>query len=61
MKPAEPAASTPPLPMLERRRIEAAMLKHVYDTLKASHGETVARQTVADAVRRSSVEQAAEF
>ena len=26
------------LAMLERRRIEAAILKHVYDTLKASHG-----------------------
>ncbi len=24
--------------MLEKRRIEAAILKHVYDTLKASHG-----------------------
>jgi len=28
---------TAPLPMLEKRRIEAAMLKHVYDSLKASH------------------------
>jgi len=54
-------ATTAPIPMLERRRIEAAMLKHVYDTLKHSHGEAVARQTVADAVRASSIEQAAEF
>ena len=30
-------------PMLERRRVEAAILKHVYDTLKASHGDVVAR------------------
>ena len=31
------------LAMLERRRIEAAILKHVYETLKASHGaETLA-------------------
>lgn len=50
-----------PLPMLEKRRIEAAMLKHVYDTLKDSHGDAVARQAVADAVRRSSIEQAREF
>ncbi|MCK6450533.1 MAG: L-2-amino-thiazoline-4-carboxylic acid hydrolase [Alphaproteobacteria bacterium] len=50
-----------PIPMLERRRIEAAILKHVYDTLKRSHGEEVARRTVAEAVRASSVEQAAEF
>ena len=53
-----PAAS---LPMLERRRIEAAILKHVYDTLKATHGDAVARTTIADAVRRSAIEQAAEF
>jgi hypothetical protein len=49
------------LPMLEKRRIEAAILKHVYDTLKESHGEAAARQVVADAVRRSSIEQAREF
>jgi L-2-amino-thiazoline-4-carboxylic acid hydrolase-like protein len=49
------------LPMLEKRRIEAAILKHVYDTLKASHGVEVAKRAVADAVRSSSVEQAAEF
>lgn len=52
---------TAPLPMLEKRRIEAAMLKHVYDSLKDSHGDAVARQAVADAVRRSSIEQAREF
>jgi len=49
------------LPMLEKRRIEAAILKHVYDTLKASHGDAVARRAVADAVRRSSIEQAQSF
>ena len=54
-------STTATLPMLEKRRIEAAILKHVYDTLKASHGEEVARQSVADAVRRSSIEQAREF
>jgi hypothetical protein len=56
-----PADTTASLPMLERRRIEAAILKHVYDTLKQSHGEDVARRTLADAVRRSSIEQAAEL
>ena len=55
------ADATASLPMLERRRIEAEILKHVYDTLKQSHGEAVARKTLADAVRRSSVAQAAEF
>ena len=57
----ENSTPAPPIPMLERRRIEAAILKHVYDTIKASHGEAAARDTVANAVRRSSVEQAAEF
>jgi hypothetical protein len=47
--------------MLEKRRIEAAMLKHVYDTLKASHGVETAQRTIADAVRKSAMEQAAEM
>ena len=55
------ADATAPLPMLERRRIEAEILKHVYDTLRQSHGVEVARTTLADAVRRSSVAQAAEY
>ena len=33
-----------PMAMLEKRRIEAAMLKHVYETLKASHGIEVAQR-----------------
>lgn len=49
------------LPMLEKRRIEAAMLKHVYDTLCETHGEVVAARAVADAVRRSAIEQAQEL
>ena len=53
--------AAPPISMFERRRVEAAILKHVYDTLKNSHGEAVARTTIADAVRSSSIEQAAEF
>jgi L-2-amino-thiazoline-4-carboxylic acid hydrolase len=50
-----------PIPMFEQRRIEAMILKHVYDTLKASHGIEVAQRTIADAVRASSIEQAREF
>ena len=50
-----------PIPMIERRRIEAAILKHVYDTLKANHGDEVAKKTIAEAVRSSSIEQAKEF
>src|SRR5262245_66025185 len=51
------------LAMLERRRIEAAILKHVYDTLRASHGKEVAHQTqtLASAVRASAMAQAGEM
>jgi hypothetical protein len=47
--------------MLEKRRIEAEILKEVYETLKESHGEEVARRTVAESVRRSAIEQARQF
>ncbi len=50
-----------PIPMFEQRRIEATILKHVYDTLKASHGVEVAQKTIAEAVRASSIEQAKQF
>jgi hypothetical protein len=50
-----------PLAMLERRRIEAAVLKHVYDALKASHGKEVAESTLASAVRASAMAQAGEM
>jgi len=50
-----------PMSMFEQRRIEATILKHVYDTLKASHGIEVAQKTIANAVRASSIEQAKEF
>lgn len=49
------------LSMLEKRTIEAELLKEVYETLKASHGEEVARQTIAESVRRSAIEQAKAF
>lgn len=49
------------LSMLAKRRIEAEILGHVYDVLKASHGQAAAMQAVGDAVRRSSIEQAQQF
>ena len=49
------------LSMLEKRTIEAEILKEVYETLKESHGEEVARKTIAEAVRRSAIEQARQF
>jgi len=55
------APASAPISMFEQRRIEAMILKHVYDTLKASHGVEVAQKTVADAVRASSIEQGKMF
>ena len=49
------------LAMLERRRIEAAILKHVFDALRASHGKDVAERTLAAAVRASAMAQAREM
>ena len=49
------------LSMLEKRTIEAEILKEVYETLKASHGETVAKKTIEESVRRSAIEQARQF
>ena len=49
------------LPMLERRRIEANILKHVYETLKASHGREAAAKAIGDAVRSASIQQGEEM
>ena len=49
------------LSMLAKRRIEAEILGHVYEVLKASHGKEAAMRTVGDAVRRSAIEQARRF
>ena len=49
------------LSMLEKRTIEAEILKEVYETLKASHGVEVAKTAIAESVRRSAIEQAKQF
>jgi hypothetical protein len=58
-------ASTPAhiqgLSMYDKRRIEAEILKHVYDALAASHGKAMAAATVAEAVKRSAIEQGQRF
>ncbi|MEQ1709858.1 MAG: L-2-amino-thiazoline-4-carboxylic acid hydrolase [Hyphomicrobium sp.] len=41
------------LPIIERRRIEALILKHVYDALEASQGKEVAVATIDAAVSRA--------
>jgi hypothetical protein len=60
-QPAHPAPHPDGLSMLEKRKIEAEILKEVYVTLKESHGEEVAKQTIAESVRRSAIEQARAF
>jgi hypothetical protein len=58
---AQPAPHPDGLSMLEKRTIEAEILKEVYLTLKESHGEEVAKKTIAESVRRSAIEQARAF
>ncbi|MFT8242911.1 L-2-amino-thiazoline-4-carboxylic acid hydrolase [Roseomonas sp. BN140053] len=52
---------TQPLPIIERRRIEAELLREVYETLRAAHGTAEARRVIAESVRRSAIAQAARF
>ena len=55
------AASPPPLPMLEKRRIEAAVLKNVYDVLVERLGKEAAQEVIGAAVIQSAVDQGEEF
>ena len=48
-------------PIFAQRRIEAKILKQVYETLIESHGPEVAKKTIADSVRKASIEQAGEM
>ncbi|HFC04280.1 MAG TPA: 2-amino-thiazoline-4-carboxylic acid hydrolase, partial [Rhizobiales bacterium] len=52
---------TAPLPMLEKRRIEAAMIKNVFDVLVERHGREEAEAVISQAVIKSSIEQGREF
>jgi len=50
-----------PLPIIERRRIEAELLKEVYEALVERHGKDEAKRVITESVRRSSIAQAAQF
>jgi hypothetical protein len=52
---------SPAIPIIERRRIEAELLKEVYETLVERIGRDGARQVITESVRRSSIAQAARF
>jgi len=49
------------LPMLEKRRIEAAILKSVFDVLVERHGREEAETIIGDAVSNSAIAQGREF
>jgi hypothetical protein len=49
------------MPIIERRRIEAELLKEVYRTIVEHHGVDEARAVITEAVRRSAIEQARSF
>lgn len=51
----------PPIPIIERRLIEAELLKEVYETLVERHGKDEARRVITESVRRSAIAQAAQF
>ena len=50
-----------PLAMLEKRRIEAAMIKNVYDVLVERHGKKEAEEVISQSVIQSAIEQGKEF
>jgi hypothetical protein len=45
------------LPILDRRRIEAMILKHVYDVIVARSGQEEAEAVIGEACSRSAIEQ----
>ena len=49
------------MPILQRRRVEAMALKHVYDTLKERLGEQEARAVIGDACSKAAVEHGRSF
>ncbi|SKA34624.1 L-2-amino-thiazoline-4-carboxylic acid hydrolase [Consotaella salsifontis] len=57
----KPRTAAAPMPILDQRRIEASVLRQVYDVLAASHGEDVARRTIDEAVSRAAVAQGEAF
>lgn len=50
-----------PGPIIQRRRIEAELLKEVYETLLERMDKEAAKAVIADSVRRSALKQAAAF
>lgn len=49
------------LPILEQRRIEANIIKPIYDEMKAEIGEEQARRIISAAITRNAIEQGAAY
>ena len=60
-EPTDTPPAKPPMGMLERRGIEAAILKPVYEEMAARLGEAVAQEILGAAITRAAVESAAAF
>ncbi|NUB25595.1 L-2-amino-thiazoline-4-carboxylic acid hydrolase [Azospirillum brasilense] len=60
-EPTDTPAAKPAMGMLERRGIEAAILKPVYEEMAARLGEAVAQDILGAAITRAAVESAAAF
>lgn len=54
-------SSNEAMAMLERRRLEAKLLAHVYAALVESHGKETAAKVIGESVRRAAIEQGAEM
>ncbi len=55
------APTQPDMAMLERRRIEAKLLAHVYAVVSERHGQAAAEAVIGESVRRSAIEQGKEM
>lgn len=49
------------LPMLEQRRIEAQIVKNIYDVLLERHGEKEANKAIEIAIKKAAIEQGEKF
>jgi hypothetical protein len=47
--------------MLEKRRIEAEMIKNIYDVIVKKHGKKIAQEIISEAVIGSAIEQGKAF
>jgi hypothetical protein len=56
----EPAPAAP-MGILERRRIEAEIIKPIYEEMKAAFGEAAARGVIERAVKKAAVEAGRQF